>query len=406
MPGLKDRSPWRGANPHRPSGLVVAMETIYLDHAATTPLRPEARQAWLRTAQERPGNPSSVHRLGREARAALEDSRARVAAVLGCQPAEVVFTRGGTEADNLAILGRARHRPDAPVVAAATEHRAVLGAARRAEAEGSPLHLLPVDAEGRVELGELEALLDREPAVVAVAWANNETGTVQPVARIGALCRARGVAFHTDAVQAFGKLPVRVGELPVELLALSAHKLGGPRGMGALFVRNGTGMEPLLHGGGQERRLRPGTEDVAGAAAFAVAAELAAAEQESFARHTSALRDRLQEVLLRDLPDLRVNAGGAERLPNLLNVSIPGTDPEALLISLDLEGIAVSSGSACSSGAVDPSHVLTAMGLGREVAGPSLRFSLGMSTTVREIEHVGRALPRLVARLREMAGAP
>jgi cysteine desulfurase len=291
------------------------------------------------------------------------------------------------------------------VVCAATEHRAVLAAARQAEAEGSPLRLVPVDGEGRVDPAALAPLLEGA-AVAAVAWANNETGTVQPVAELGALCRERGVPFHTDAVQALGKLPVRLGELPVELLALSAHKVGGPRGIGALFVRRGTGLAPLLHGGGQERGMRPGTEDVAGAAAFAVAAELAAAEQEGYARHTAGLRDRLEEVLLRQIPDLRVNGGGAERLPNLLNVSIPGAEAEALLISLDLEGIAVSSGSACSSGAMDPSHVLTAMGLGRELAGPSLRFSVGADTTAAEIERVGRALPRVVARLRELAEAP
>ncbi|HEX8691668.1 MAG TPA: cysteine desulfurase family protein [Longimicrobium sp.] len=378
---------------------------VYLDHAATTPLRPEAREAMLPLLTERWGNPSSIHRFGREARAALEDARARLAAVLGAAPAEVFFTRAGTEADNLAVLGRARVRRGSPVVCSAVEHKAVLAAAHAAEAEGcSRMRVVPVDENGLVRLDALEATFAELPALVSVMWANNEVGAVQPVRAIARLCESGGVAFHSDAVQALGKVPVRVDEVPVDMLSFSAHKLGGPKGIGALFVRRGTQLAPLLHGGGQERALRPGTEDVAGAAAFAAAAEAAEQGRVAEMARLGALRDRLEAGLKERVPELVVNAAGAERLPTILNVSVPGADPEALLMALDLEGIAASSGSACSSGAVEPSHVLTAMGIPREVAGPSVRFSLGWPTTDADIDRALAVFPAVVERLRALAG--
>lgn len=381
------------------------MKPIYLDHAASTPLRPEVREAMLPFLSERFGNPSSLHRWGRESRAQLENARARLAGVLGASASEIVFTRGGTEADNLAVLGRARARRGAPVVCSAIEHKAVLAAARAAEAEGTPLHVLPVDATGTVRAASLDGVLAREPAVVSVMWVNNEVGTVQPITELVERCGAAGVVFHSDAIQAFGKMRVRVDEVPVDLLSLSAHKINGPKGTGALFVRRGVELAPLIHGGGHERGLRSGTEDVAGAVGLSVAAELAAAELETEMVRMRALRDRLESSLRERIPDLVVNGAGAERAPHVLNVSVPGASAEMLLLSLDMEGIAVSSGSACSSGAVTPSHVLTAMGIPAEAAGPSVRFSFGRGTTEAEIDRAATIVPRVMVRLRALASA-
>ncbi|HEX9939905.1 MAG TPA: cysteine desulfurase family protein [Longimicrobium sp.] len=376
---------------------------IYLDYAASAPVRREAREAMLPFLEGRFGNPSSIHRFGREARAALEEARATLASVIGAAPGEIVFTRAGTEADGVAILGRARQLRGAPVAVGATEHKAVLASAHAAEDEGARVIVLPVDANGVVSLDAVEAALAERPAVMSVMWANNEVGTVQPVAEIGARCRAAGVVFHSDAVQALGKVPVRADAVPVELLAFSAHKLGGPKGIGALYVRRGTQLKPLLFGGGQERGLRPGTEDVAGAVGFAAAAHAAEAERERAMARIGALRGRLEAGLRERIPGLVVNAAGAERLPTVSNVSLPGADPEAMLMSLDLEGIAASSGSACSSGAVEPSHVLTAMGIPAELAGPSVRFSLGWGTTDAEIDRVLDVFPSVVERVRTLA---
>jgi cysteine desulfurase len=381
------------------------MKPIYLDYAATTPVRPEVREAMLPWLDERFGNASSQHRWGREARAALEGARARIAKLLGSAPTEIIFTRGGTEADNLAILGRARTERGAPVVCSAIEHKAVLATARAAEQEGSPLHLLPVDGNGVVQEDVLPELLGRAPAVVSVMWVNNEVGTVQPIARLAERCTEAGVPFHTDAVQAFGKLPVRVDDTPIDLLSLSAHKIGGPKGVGALYVRKGTALTPLIFGGGHERGMRAGTEDVAGAVGFTLAAELAAQEREKTAQRLRTLRDRLEDGLKAKMPDLVINGAGAERSPTISNVSVPGVDSEALLLTLDLEGIAVSSGSACSSGAMTASHVLTAMEVPAELAGPSVRFSLGRETTEDEVERVVAAFPPLMERLRTLASA-
>lgn len=382
------------------------MDPIYLDYAATTRVRPEVREAMLPFQEELFGNPSSVHRWGREAKVKLEEARSRIAHLLGARPNEIVFTRGGTEADNLAIFGRAAAEPQGPIVCSAVEHRAVLLAAGAAAQSRRTLVHLPVDGGGTVDLQALEDLLaNHSPAIVSVMWANNEVGTIQPVAEIARRCREAGVVFHSDAIQAFGKLPIDLEEVPADLVSLSAHKIGGPKGVGALFIRRGTGIEPMIHGGGHERGLRAGTEDVAGAFGFAIAAELAAQEQVQEAARLRQLRDHLQRALVERVPGVIVNAAMAERLPNLLNISIPGADTEVLLMMLDLEGVAVSSGSACSSGGVLPSHVLTAMGLDAELAGPSVRFSLGRETTVAEIDEVARRVPPLMERLRQNAQA-
>jgi cysteine desulfurase len=374
------------------------MQPVYLDYAATTPLRAEVREAMLPWLEERFGNPSSQHRWGRAARVALDDARAQLAAVLGARPSEIIFTRGGTEADNLAVLGRSRNQRGACVACSEVEHKAVLASAAAAEREGASLRLLPVDGCGRLDEDAWGDCLADRPCIVSVMWVNNEVGTVQPVERIGARCREAGVVFHTDAIQAFGKLEVRVDRTPVDLLAISAHKIGGPKGVGALFVRRGTTLNPLIYGGGQERGLRCGTEDVAGAVGLAAAAELAEQERATEVPRLAALRDRLEAGLRAALPDLVVIARDAERVASTSNVSVPGAD--MLLPALDIEGIAVSSGSACSSGASEPSHVLSAMGLPPEVAGASIRFSLGHQTGEAEIDYVLATLPRLVERMR------
>jgi len=380
------------------------MEAIYLDNAATTPVRPEVRDAMLPYLGERYGNPSSVHRWGREARTALDDARARVAALIGARASEIVFTRGGTEADNLALFGRVRCGRGAPVVCSAFEHKAVLAAARWA-VDAPSLHLLPVTRSGVVDAEALAAMLELKPCVVSVMWVNNEVGTVQPVERMAAECADAGVPFHTDAIQAFGKLDVRVDHVPVSLLSLSAHKFGGPKGVGALFVRRGTAVAPIMHGGGQERGLRSGTEDIAGAVGFAVAAELAAGEREDVMRRLSVLQRRLEEGLRARVPDAVIHCADAPRVPTITNVGVPGADAEGLLLSLDMEGIAASAGSACSSGGSGVSSVLTAMGVPPEVAGPSIRLSMGHQTTAGEIERVLEIFPVVVERIRSLTAS-
>jgi cysteine desulfurase len=387
---------------------------VYLDHAATTPLRPDVRDAMAPFLDERFGNPSSIHRWGRQARNALEESRERLAAAIGAQRREIVFTGSGTEADNIAVLGRWRSacrtaagtdngRPGA-VVCTAIEHKAVGGAAQCAAAEGAQLVLLGVDEHGRVELGTLDEALKASPCVVSVMWENNEVGTLQPVRAVGERCREAGVIFHTDAVQAFGKVPVRVDETPCDLLALSAHKIGGPKGIGALYVRETTTLLPLLHGGGQERELRPGTENVAAAVGFAAAAELAVSERDTEAPRLMQLRAQLEDGIRGVVSDVVVNGPAAhERLPNIVSVTVAGADQEALLIGLDLEGVAASGASACASGAIKPSHVLVAMGA-LNAGDASVRLSLGRTTTTEDVAWAIAAFGRVVEQLRVEAG--
>lgn len=382
------------------------MKAVYLDHAATTPVRPAVFDAMRTVLTEQFGNPSSVHRWGREARMLLENARERVAAALGAERREIVFTSGGTEADNLAILGRARvaRASGKRVVVAigAVEHKAVLGAAEAITDEGGQIILLATDEQGRVDLAAVEQALLEDPALVTVQWANNEVGVVQPIEQIARLCKEAGAVLHSDAVQAFGRVPVRVDEVPIDLVAISGHKLGAPKGVGALYVRSGVELIPLTHGGGQERGVRPGTENLAAIAGFGVAVEEALATREREARRLGELRDALQAGLLATIPGLSVNASGVERLPNIININLPDVEQDALMISLDLEGVAASSGSACQSGAVEPSHVLVAMGMARENTA-SLRISLGWSTTPDDVERVKAVLPGVVQRVREVA---
>jgi cysteine desulfurase len=382
---------------------------VYLDHAATTPVRPEVLEAMLPYLTNQAfGNPSSAHRFGRAARAGIEQARREVAQAVGAEPNQVIFTSGGTEADNLGIIGAALAARDRGgpvcVVVSAIEHKAVLAAAHAVCHLGGREVVLPVDRYGHVSLEALDAALGERPAVVSIMWVNNEVGLVQPVAEIARRCRDAEVVFHTDAVQAFGKLPVSMGELPCTLLTLSGHKIGAPKGIGALVVRDRKAVEAIIHGGGQQYGIRPGTENVAGAVALGRAALLAAREQAKEAVRLRQLRDRLAERLLEVVSELTVNGDGSDRAPHVLNVSIAGADSEALLMHLDLAGVAASSGSACSTGSVEPSHVLVAMGVPRDLALGAIRFSFGHESTVEDVDRVAEVMPAVVAKVRQLAG--
>jgi cysteine desulfurase len=359
---------------------------IYLDHNATTPLDERVLAAMLPFLGPDYGNPSSLHSFGRRARAALEDARAEVAALVGAEPAEIVFTASGSESDNTALRGvAARARPPRRTLVSTTiEHHAVLNTLGALGREGFTVELARVGDDGRVDLEDLSARLGGTTALVSVMLANNETGVVQPVAEAARLAHEQGALFHCDAVQAAGKIEVDVQELGADLLTLSAHKLYGPKGVGCLYVRRGTAIEALVRGGGQERNRRAGTENVAGIVGFGEAARLARERRDEESRRIARLRDRLEGRLLA-LPGSRRN-GGEPRVPNTLNVSFDGTEAEGLLIALDLEGVAVSTGAACAAGGLEPSHVLRAMGLPPERVQSSLRFSLGRSTSEADVE--------------------
>jgi cysteine desulfurase len=385
------------------------MEPVYLDHAATTPVRPEVLEAMLPFLQTAWGNPSSAHRFGRAAKAGLEQAKRETAEALGVEPNQVVFTSGGTEADNLAIIGAALAAKAAGremhVVTTAIEHKAALAAAHAVVRLGGRETILPVDEWGLVDMAALHTVLAEKPALVSVMWVNNETGVVQPIDEIGAACDAAGVPFHSDAVQAFGKLPIDLGKSGCRLLSISGHKIGAPKGIGALIVRDRKIIEAIVHGGGQQFGIRPGTENVAGAVALGRAALLAVKELDQHVNRLEQLRDHLADQLRSAVPDLMVYCESVPRAPHVLSVSIPGAEAEALLMHLDLAGICCSGGSACSTGAVEPSHVLQAMGIERPVALATLRFSMGHETTAADIERVVAVLPGVVTRVRNLGAA-
>jgi len=385
------------------------MEPLYLDHAATTPVRSEVRAAMAPYLDRVFGNPSSLHRWGREAAASLAEARSTCAAALGARPSEIHFVRGGTESDNLAVLGRvARLRAEGhtpTVVVSAVEHRAVMDAASRATARGAGrLEVLRVTHDGALDLDALDQALRSGPAVVSVMWVNNETGMILPVQEVAERTRAADGTFHTDAVQAVGTQPVRVDGLPVDLLTVTGHKIRGPKGTGLLFVREGVHLSPLLHGGGQERALRPGTEDVAGAVGLATALALAVAEREAEAIRLGALRDDLERCLVAAVAGLRVNAVAAHRAPHVASVAIEGVDGASLLMALDLEGLAVSGGAACSSGAAAASHVIAAL-YGRDDPHATVRYSFGATTTAADVADAVRTTAGVVERLRNPGAA-
>ena len=380
-------------------------DLIYLDYNATTPLAPEAMEAMLPYLREHYGNPSSIHGAGRAARAAIDDARDRIARLLGARPHEVIFTGGGTESDNLAILGLARAHAarGRHLITAATEHHAVLRAFEHLERhEGFRVTVLPVDADGRIDPQRLREAITPETTLASIMTANNETGVTQEMDGISAICREHGVLLHTDAVQSFGKQPLGALDAgPYDAVSLAAHKFHGPVGAGVLWLRSGVAIRSIQHGGSHENERRPGTENVAAIAGMAAAAELALGGMEAEHPRMAALRERLWAGVREAWPPAVRNGRPETALANTLNVSFPGLDGEGLLINLDLEGICASSGSACMVGSIVPSHVLMAMGRPPEIAGATVRFSLGKWTNKEEIEQTIAVLPGIVARLRE-----
>lgn len=380
---------------------------IYLDHNATTPLAPEAREAMLPFLDGDFGNPSSIHAAGRRARAAVDDARDRLAAVIGAKAHEIVFTGGGTEACNLGLMGLARaHAPKGKhIVVSAIEHHAVLHAAEYLQHfEGYEVTLLPVDRGGAVDPGFLARVIRKDTTLVSVMHANNETGVVQPVAELAAVCRERGVFFHSDAVQAFGKLPLRAGAEGLAAFSIAAHKFYGPKGAGALWLGVGIALARTAHGGSHENSRRPGTENVAAIVGMAAAAEVAAKRGAADAERLAPLRERLWALIQESCPHAVRNGDPGRSLANTLNVSFPGADGESLLMGLDLEGVCVSSGSACMVGSIQPSHVLIAMGVEPATALATVRFSMGHGTTERDVEGAAAAVAR-VARLQHAMAA-
>lgn len=380
------------------------MDRIYLDNAATTAVSQPVMEAMLPYYMQVYGNPSSVHSTGRDAKKAVERARRQVASALGCSAQEIYFTAGGSESDNWALKGAAfaHQEKGRHIITTQIEHHAILHTCQWLETQGWQVTYLPVDADGFVTAQQVENALRPDTVLVSVMAANNEIGTLEPVAEIGALCHERGVLFHTDAVQAVGAIPLDVEVLHADMLSLSAHKFHGPKGIGALYIRKGVKIDPLIHGGAQERGHRAGTENLPGIVGLGKAIELAEEGLAENAARMTFLRNRLVSGLTEAIPDMRINGTMDKRLPNNVNVSFAGIEGEAVLLRLDLEGIAASSGSACTAGSLDPSHVLTAIGLTRDEAKGSLRLTLGTDTTQADIDEVVKKLPGIVASLREM----
>ncbi len=381
------------------------MKNIYLDHNATTPLRSEVLAAMTEIYQSISGNPSSVHFLGRAARKRLEAGRRQVAEAVGARPEEIVFTGGGTEADNLAVQGIAyayRSKGD-HIITSAIEHPAVLAACRFLEKEGFTVTYLPVSREGLVDPAELEEAIRPETILISVMTANNETGVIQPVAAIGEIARDRKIPFHTDAIQGLGKIPLSVEEMGVDLMSLSGHKVYGPQGVGALYIRKGVRVRPLTYGGHHERGKRPGTENLAGIVGFGEACRLAVENLESEADRLRLLRDQLCSGVSERIPRVKLNGAPGLRLPNTVNLSFEYVEGEGILLGLEEQGIAAATGSACTSGELAPSHVLSAMGVEAALAQGSVRFSLGRANTLEDILFTVEALVPVVKRLREMS---
>lgn len=381
------------------------MSSIYYDHAATTPMHADVIQAYVEAASAGPGNASSLHAQGRSARGKITAARDTLARHLGCDASELVFTSGGTESDNTALFGAAwagRDKGRTGIVTSAIEHQAVLHACSRLEKDGFKVTILPVDDQGRVSIDDAKAAINESTAVVSIMAGNNETGTLQPIAEIGEWARIHKATMHVDAVQAFGYLPIDLRNLPVDLLSMSAHKINGPQGVGLLYVRKGTSLQPLLHGGSQERKRRAGTENVAGIAAFAKAAELAATNLNERSQAVESIRNIFLKELRERIGEgaFVVNGEDAERLPHIANISFLGIRSENMLMNLDLSGVSASGGSACTSGSLQPSHVLQAMGLSQERVASAVRFSFGLGNNSEEAEKAAQIIATIWARLR------
>lgn len=379
---------------------------IYMDNAATTSTSRAALDAMIPVLEREYGNPSSLHQLGQQAADLLADARKRVAACIGAQPDEIYFTSGGTESDNWAITqlaqtGAAKGKKH--IISTAFEHHAVLHTLKRLEKEGFEVTLLDVHQDGIVRVDELKAAIRPDTCLVTVMYANNEIGTIQPIAEIGAVCREQGIPFHTDAVQAVGHLPINVTKENIDLMSMSAHKFHGPKGIGALYCRRGIRLTNFIEGGAQERNRRGGTENLPAICGMAAALEDACTGMEERSKTVSAMRDRIIDQIVQNIPYVRVNGDREKRLPGNVNICFEGIEGESLLLRLDLEGICASSGSACTSGSLDPSHVLLAIGLPKEIAHGSLRLTLDEENTEEDVQHLLEVLPGIVSGLREMS---
>lgn len=382
------------------------MRRVYMDHSATTPVDPEVAQLVMTYYTEKYGNPSSVHSFGQEAKEGLEKAREQVAALIGAQPSEITFTSGGTEADNMAIFGtaEAQKKKGKHIITSAVEHHAVLDSCGYLAKNGYDLTVIPVDEEGFVNPQDIEKAIRPDTILISIMHANNEVGTIQPIAEIGKIAKEKGVIFHVDAVQSLSKVPIDVKTMNIDLLTISSHKIYGPKGVGALYIRKGVRLLPRIHGGGQEKKRRSGTENLPGIVGFGKACELAGERMNAEIERLKVLRDKLLDGIVERIDYVKVNGPrGDKRLANNVNVSILYVEGESLLLSLDMMGSAASSGSACTSGSLDPSHVLLAMGLKHEVAHGSLRFSLGKQNTEEDIDYVLEQLPKIVERLRMMS---
>jgi cysteine desulfurase len=379
------------------------MNRIYLDHNATTPIRPEVRERMLPFLGELFGNPSSAHSYGQEVKVHVEEARRRIAEQLGASPAQIVFNSGGTESDNAAIKGVAFAAEKGHIVTTVIEHPAVMQAVSWLAKKGFDATYVPVDSTGVVDPDDVKKAIRPDTILVTVMHLNNETGTVQPVEEISRITREAGIPFHTDAAQSFGKLPTKVDDLGVDLMAIAAHKIYGPKGVGALYIRKGTRIDPLIIGGAQEKRRRSGTENVAGIVGFGEAVIRAEEEREEVYNRLATLRKKFTSGLTERIPEIVINGDPARTFPSTVSASVSHVEGESLLLSLDMEGIAISTGSACSSGSLEPSHVLVAMGIETVLAQGTLRFSMGRGTTEEEIDHVLDVFPPIVERLRAMS---
>lgn len=382
------------------------LRRVYLDNNATTRLRPEAFEAMTPYMTDQFGNPSSAHHLGRAARAKISDARDIIASAIGADPSEIFFTSGGTEADNLAIKGHAwadRKASGSHIITSSIEHPAVLEVCKYLSKNGYEQTVVPVDAKAMVAPEAVRKAIRDNTTLVTIMHGNNEVGTIQPIAEITKIAKEKGIAVHTDAVQTFMKIPLNVDDLGVDLLSLSSHKVNGPKGVGVLYIRKGTKMHPLAHGGHHERGLRAGTENVAGIIGFAKSVEIGIAEMDANRAHIKKLRDELERRILSEIPHTELNGHVEKRLPGTVNISFKCIEGEALLINMDMCGMAISTGSACSSGSLDPSHVLMAMGIPHEVIHGSLRFSFGHENTMGDVDYVMTHLPKIITTLRNIS---
>jgi cysteine desulfurase len=382
------------------------MKKVYLDHNATTPVHPEVLEAMLPYFKEKFGNPSSIHSFGRETKVVLEDAREKVASLIGASSNEIFFTSGGTESDNLAVKGTAyaNRKKGLHIITLKIEHHAILESCKFLEKEGFVITYLPVNSKGVVDPKELKKALREDTTLVSVMYVNNEVGSIQPIEELSGIAKEKGIYFHTDAVQAMGKIPINVKKLNnIDMLSMSGHKINGPKGVGAIFIRKGVRITPWSHGGHHERSRRAGTENIPGIVGFTKALELAVRDLEDQNKHLKELTEIFYQKLNENIPDVILNGDLNQRVPNTLNLSFKGVEGESIILSLDLKGVAVASGSACTSGTLEPSHVLSAMGIAPEIAQGAIRFSFGRDNTMEDVEYVTSILPEMVSRLRSMS---